>query len=372
MELMSKARQLEASGQSIIHLEIGEPDFPTADPIIAAAQAFLSRGHVHYTSSLGLPELRSALSEHYARRYGLHVTPNRIVVTAGASGALLLALGTLVSAGDKWLVPDPGYPCNKNFVRMFDGRPVQVPVGPASDFQPTRTDILEHWTSDTKGLMVASPSNPTGTLLSHGQLTELWNTVRGKHGHLIVDEIYHGLTYGVEPTSAVSISPDIFVINSFSKYFGMTGWRLGWMVVPEAYLSDIEKLAQNLFICPSTVAQHAALAAFKSETIEILEARRKSFSSRREILRDGLRSIGFKIEVEPKGAFYLYADCQEFGLESSALAERLLTDAGVAATPGRDFGEYRSGDHIRFAYTTEAENLEIGLDRIDRFLSRKR
>lgn len=369
MELMAKARQLEASGRSIIHLEIGEPDFATADPIVAAAQAFLAHGHVHYTSSLGLPELRQAISTHYAQRYGLDVDPRRIVVTAGASGALLLALGVLVSAGDKWLVSDPGYPCNKHFIRVFDGYPVPIPVDATGDFQPTSTDVENYWTNDTKGLMVASPANPTGTVLTSTQLTALWHAVKARRGHLIVDEIYHGLSYGMDLPSALSISPDIFVINSFSKYFGMTGWRLGWMVVPEPFLADVEKLAQNLFICPSTVAQHAALAAFKQETIEILESRRTAFSRRREMLMDGLRSIGFKIEVAPQGAFYLYADCRAFGLDSATLADKLLTEAGVAATPGRDFGAHRASEHIRFAYTTETSKLEMALESMRRYLN---
>lgn len=368
MELMNKARQLEAAGASVIHLEVGEPDFPTAEPIVAAAQSFLSHGHVHYTPSLGLPELRRAIADFYQTRYQLDVDPQTIVVTAGASAALLIALGALVNPGDEWLMPDPSYPCNRNFARLFDGKVIPIPVDAASNFQPCAADIAKYWSAKTHGLMVASPSNPTGTILSQSQLAALWQEVSARHGHLIVDEIYHGLTYGVDLPSALAISKDIFVINSFSKYFGMTGWRLGWMIVPETRLRDVEKLAQNLFICPSTIAQHAALAAFAPETLEILEARRAIFSERRDVLVSGLRALGFDIATEPQGAFYVYADCSRFTDNSAEFAEKLLTEAGVATTAGNDFGTHRANTHMRFAYTSDVAKLEEALSRIKRFL----
>jgi aspartate/methionine/tyrosine aminotransferase len=372
MELMAKAKALEVSGRSILHLEVGEPDFPTAEPIVAAGVEFLRQGHVHYTPALGLPELREAISNFYAERYKLNVPAERIIVTAGASGALLLALGVLVNPGSEWLQPDPGYPCNRHFISLFEGLPRAVAVSSDTAYQPTLEQLRAHWRSATRGLIVASPSNPTGTLLTSSQLQTLWDEVRERSGTLIVDEIYHGLTYGVNAASALALSEDIFVINSFSKYFGMTGWRLGWLVAPDAYVNQIEKLAQNLFICPSAIAQHAALAAFRPTTISILEQRRQLFSQRRDLLLKGLRGLGFKIDVEPQGAFYIYADIRALSSDSFYFAHQLLTDAGVAATPGVDFGGNHSAAYMRFAYTLETAGIEEALDRISRFLGTRK
>jgi aspartate/methionine/tyrosine aminotransferase len=295
MELMARAQALEAAGKSIIHFEVGEPDFATAEPILDAAQRFLSRGHVHYTAALGLPKLREAISTHYSSRYGLEVSPQRIVVTAGASGALLLALGALVDPGDEWLLPDPGYPCNRHFVRLLEGLPVSLAVDATTNYQPTATQVEASWTDRTRGLLVASPANPTGTLLDRQTMASLADTVARHGGTLLVDEIYHGLTYGVDAMSALAISDEAFVINSFSKYFGMTGWRLGWLVAPERHVREIEKLAQNLYIAPSTVAQHAALAAFDRETTAILEARREEFSRRQNVLLPGCKNSASRL-----------------------------------------------------------------------------
>ncbi|MCX7148451.1 MAG: pyridoxal phosphate-dependent aminotransferase [Rhodocyclales bacterium] len=369
MELMARAQALEAEGRSIIHLEVGEPDFTTAEPILEAARRFLSGGHVHYTAALGLSQLREAISGFYHTRYGLDIPAARIVVTAGASGALLLALGVLVDPGDEWLLPDPGYPCNRHLVRLLEGKPVSLPVEAVSNYQPTSEQIAASWTDRTRGLLVASPANPTGTLLHPDTMAALARTVAARAGTLLVDEIYHGLTYGVDACSALAISDEVFVINSFSKYFGMTGWRLGWLVAPQRYVREIEKLAQNLYIAPSTVAQHAALAAFQPETMSILEARRHEFSLRRDILLPGLRTLGFKITAEPCGAFYVYADCSGLADESFDLCQELLTEAGVAATPGVDFGSNAPQRHIRFAYTVERSQIEQGLARMAEFLS---
>jgi len=368
MELMARAQALEAEGRSIIHLEVGEPDFATADPILEAAQRFLSGGHVHYTAALGLSQLREAISDFYHVRYGLDISPARIVVTAGASGALLLALGVLVNPGDEWLLPDPGYPCNRHFVRLLEGNPVPLAVTAATNYQPTAAQLAAAWTARTRGLLVASPANPTGTLLDPGSMADLARFVTTRGGTLLVDEIYHGLTYGVEAESALKISDDVFVINSFSKYFGMTGWRLGWLVAPQPYVRELEKLAQNLYIAPSTVAQHAALAAFHPDTASILEARRKEFSMRRDVLLPGLRKLGFKIATEPHGAFYIYADCTGLTDDSFSLAEKLLAAAGVAATPGLDFGTNEPQAHMRFAYTLDRDRIEEGLARMAAFL----
>ncbi len=368
MELMARAKALEAEGRSIIHLEVGEPDFATADPILEAAQRFLSGGHVHYTAALGLRALREAISGFYRTRYGIDISPDRIVITAGASAALLLALGVLVNPADEWLLPDPGYPCNRHFVRLLEGRPVSLPVGAASNYQPTTEQLAASWTGRSKGLMLASPANPTGTLLDIGVMAELAAFVAARDGSLLVDEIYHGLTYGVEAVSALAVSDELFVINSFSKYFGMTGWRLGWLVAPQRYVREIEKLAQNLYIAPSTVAQHAALAAFQPETMAILEARRREFRLRRDMLLPSLRKLGFKIAAEPQGAFYVYADSSGLAADSFSLAGELLANAGIAATPGLDFGSHAPQHHMRFAYTIGRDRIEEGMVRMAAFL----
>ncbi len=369
MELMAKARALEAQGRNIIHMEVGEPDFPTPQPVIEAAQRFIASGQVFYTHALGLPSLREAIAGFYATRYGANIDPARIIVTSGASGALLLALGALISPGDEWLLTDPGYPCNRHFVRLLEGVPRSLDVDATTAFQPTAEQVDACWTARTQGLLLASPGNPTGSLIEPARLAELWQTVAARHGTLIVDEIYHGLTYGVDATTALSLSDEIIVINSFSKYFGMTGWRLGWLVVPPHQVRDVEKLAQNLFISPSAPAQHAALAAFTPETLAILEARRAEFKARRDLLLPGLRSLGFRIGVEPQGAFYIYADIGDLGNDSFALAEALIEHAGVAVTPGLDFGDNAPGRHMRFAYTVAAEKLAEGLTRMTRYFS---
>ncbi len=369
MELMARAQALEAEGKSIIHLEVGEPDFATADPILEAARAFLAGGHVHYTAALGLAQLREAVSGFYHARYGIEVSPGRIVITAGASGALLLALGVLVNPGDEWLQPDPGYPCNRHFVRLLEGKAVPLPVDAASNFQPDAAQLESAWTSRTRGLMLASPANPTGTLIAPDVMDALADVVAKKSGSLLVDEIYHGLTYDIDATTALATRDDVFVINSFSKYFGMTGWRLGWLVAPQRYIKEIEKLAQNIYIAPSTLAQHAALAAFKPETIAILESRRQEFAARRDILVPGLRALGFQIAAEPRGAFYVYANSQNLAGDSFSFAGQLLTEAGVAATPGLDFGSNAPEQHMRFAYTVDQPQIEEALDRIAAYLA---
>ena len=369
MELMAKAKALEAQGRDIVHMEVGEPDFPTPQPIIDAAHRFITGGHVHYTHALGLPELREAIAGFYASRYGLAIDPARIVVTAGASGALMLALGALVSPGDEWLLTDPGYPCNRHFVRLLEGVPRSLEVDAKTGFQPTAEKVGAGWTAQTRGLLVASPANPTGTMIEPQQLTALWQTVHERGGSLIVDEIYHGLTYGVDARTALEVSDDIIVINSFSKYFGMTGWRLGWLVLPPWLVRDVEKLAQNLYIAPSTPAQHAALAAFAPETIAILEARREEFRKRRDLMLQGVPKLGFRIGAQPQGAFYIYADIGSLGNDSFDLAEKLIETAGVAATPGLDFGANAPHLHMRFAYTVAENRLAEGLLRMERYFS---
>lgn len=372
MELLERARALEAGGRSIITLCVGEPDFPTPQPMLEAAISFLRGGDVHYTPALGLPQLREAISGFYASRFGIDVPASRIVVTAGASAALLLALGVLVNPGDRWLLPDPGYPCNRHFVRLLDGVPVPLAVDESSDFQPTATRVAFAWDTATRGLIVASPSNPTGTVLDPATLGEVCRAVRGLGGHLIVDEIYQGLNYGCEAHTALALDDEAFVINSFSKYFGMTGWRLGWLVAPAAYIREIEKLAQNIYICAPTPAQHAALAAFRPATVQLLEHRRAQFAVRRDFLRPALASLGFRLPGNPRGAFYLYADVSALSDDSFALADALLDRCGVAATPGVDFGERECGRYMRFAYTRDIPQLEAAVNRMAKLATRSR
>jgi aspartate/methionine/tyrosine aminotransferase len=323
---------------------------------------------VFYTPALGIPELREAISRFYAERYGVDVSPDCIAVTAGASGALLLALAALLDPGDELLLPDPGYPCNRHFVRMLEGVPRALCVGPESGYQPTAEQVAQSWTARTRGLLVASPANPTGTLIAAPAMAGLAACVSARGGALLVDEIYHGLTYDCDAQTALSLSDEIFVINSFSKYFGMTGWRLGWLVAPVRFMRDIEKLAQNLYISPSTPAQHAALAAFRPETIALLEGRRAEFRARRDFLLPALRRLGFRIAAAPRGAFYLYADCASIADDGEALARELIEQAGVAITPGLDFGDNAPHRHVRFAYTVTRDKLEEGVARLARHL----
>jgi aspartate/methionine/tyrosine aminotransferase len=368
MALLARARELEAQGRSIIHMEIGEPDFPTPDPIIRAGVRALEKGELFYTPTPGLPQLREAIAGYYRSRYSVALPASRILVTTGASAALMLACAALIDPGDEVLLADPGYPANRHFVRVVEGVPRAVPVDAASGYQLAPEHLERHWGPRTVAALVASPSNPTGTLISTEQLSAMAEFAREKGGTLIVDEIYHGLVYEGEYTTAAAFADDVFIINSFSKYFHMTGWRLGWMVVPEAYAREIDKLAQNLYLAAPTPAQHAALAAFEPETLVILETRRQEFQARRDYLVPALRGLGFDIPVMPQGAFYIYAGCGKMTKDSFGFARELLEQAGVAITPGIDFGANAPERHVRFAYTNSIERLREGVARIAEFL----
>ena len=370
MEIQTLAREVEAQGRDVVHLEIGEPDFTTPRPIVEAAQRALDTKPMFYTSALGLMELREAISKFYRERYKVEVPASRIIVTAGSSAALLLAFAVLLDAGDEVLLTDPGYPCNRHFARTLGGVPVLAPVGPDSRYQMNAQVARRHWTSKTRIAMVATPSNPTGTMVTMEEIAELATLTRERSATLLVDEIYHGLTYGLDARTALEAGDDLFVINSFSKYFQMTGWRMGWLVAPPAYVREIEKLAQNLFISPSAVAQHAALACFEPRTIQIVEQRRAELDARRKYLIPALESLGFGIPVVPEGAFYIYADSSRLAPDSFTLARRILTEAGVAVTPGKDFGHHEPERHIRIAYTQPVARLEEAVARIRRFLAR--
>lgn len=368
MELLARAKVLEAEGKDIIHMEIGEPDFPTPQPIVDAAIKAISKGDVHYTPALGLPELREAIAKFYQTRYNLKVSSKRVVVTPGASGALMLALGAVMKEGEEVLLADPGYPCNKNFVRFLSGKVRSISVDASTGYQLSLNHLKENWTDKTKVVIVASPSNPTGTLLSQSELYEMANFIKEKGAYFIVDEIYHGLVYDKKIDTALNIDNNIIVINSFSKYFNMTGWRLGWVIAPKNLIDKMDKLAQNIFLAAPTPAQYAALAAFKPETIKILESHKNEFKKRRDFLLPKLKELGFIINVEPQGAFYIYANCEAFTKDSYQFAYDLLENIGVAVTPGKDFGDNNASGFVRFAYTTSIARLDEGVKRLKAYL----
>ncbi len=369
MEVLAHAHRMQASGADVIHLEVGEPDFPTPQPIVDAAVRALNSTPMSYTPALGLPELREAISGYYADRYGVSVPVERIVVTAGSSAALLLALGLVLDVGDEALIGDPGYPCNRHFVTFVDAEPVLVPTDAQTNYQVTAELLAAAWTAKTRAVIAASPSNPTGTLIDSDEWGRIAALCHQRGATLVADEIYQGLVYGRDPHTVLSLTDDAIVVNSFSKYFQMTGWRLGWLVVPGGAEREIEKLAQNLFICPSTPAQYAALSAFAPQTIEILESRRAELERRRDVLLAALPDIGFGVRARPDGAFYIYCDVGEITDDSFALARRILEQTAVAMTPGRDFGFAAPDQHMRIAYTQPVPRLEEAVERIRRMLA---
>jgi len=370
MELLQRAKQLEQQGRDIIHMEIGEPDFATPTEVLAAGSRFLKAGDVKYTAAAGLSELRRSIAEYYQQEYGVKLAPQRILITPGASGAFLLAFGVSLNPGESIMMADPCYPCNDNFVRLFGGETQFIPVDAGSRYQLDGQLIAKHWRETTKGVLIASPANPTGTVIADAELQKAIQQVSIRGGCFYADEIYHGLVYGDPLPSALRYSDDVFVINSFSKFFGMTGWRVGWLVVPEAFVDAAEKLAQNIFISTSTHSQYAALAAFSPENRAELERRRLEFKLRRDFLYDNLLRLGFKVACKPEGAFYIYADCSAFTGDSFQFARDLLEEEGVAVTPGKDFGYNQAQTHIRFAYTASIDRMTTALTRLERFICR--
>ena len=364
MDVLSRAHALEAQGRRVVHMEIGEPDFTAPAPVVEAGVRALRDGATAYTATLGLPALREAVAKHYQERFKARAGADRIAITAGASGGLLTVAALYVDANDEVLVPDPGYPGYRHFVRAFEGVARPLPVGAAENFQPTLDMVQAAWSARTKGLILGSPSNPTGTLIDSAELHRIAAYIAEKGGVLIVDEIYQGLVYGAEPATALGLPGEVVIVNSFSKYFCMTGWRLGWVVLPPRAVRGFEKLAQHLFISAPAAAQHAAVAAFSPESISILEDRRRQFAARRDFLVPALSRAGLAIPAEPRGAFYVYADC---GRDSKAFARDLLESEGVAATPGVDFGSNRTERYVRFAYTRSMADIEEAAARIARF-----
>ncbi|MEW5825081.1 MAG: aminotransferase class I/II-fold pyridoxal phosphate-dependent enzyme [Pseudomonadota bacterium] len=371
MALLARGKALEAQGHRVLHLEIGEPDFPTPAPVVEAGQRALAAGLTHYTPAAGLPALREAIAQDYRQRYGLELDPRRVFVTPGASGALQVVLGALVAPGREVLLTDPGYPCNRQFVRLHGGVPVSIAVDASTNGRPDAQDLARHLGPRCAALLIASPANPTGAGLGLEALERLRRQVSEAGAVLIVDEIYQGLEYGDAPLpTALSLPGDsVVVINSFSKFYGMTGWRLGWAVVPDFMIDTVERLAQNVYLAASTLSQHAALAAFAPQTRAILAARRQELRARRDVLWQGLRDLGFDVgTAPPQGAFYIYANIARFGLDGETLSERLLEEVYVAITPGSDFGMHRAREHVRFAYTQPIPVLEDALQRIARWL----
>ncbi|VAW95544.1 Valine--pyruvate aminotransferase [hydrothermal vent metagenome] len=368
MKLLARAKDLESQGKHIIHMEVGEPDFNTPQPILDAGIAAISKGNVHYTPPMGLPALREAIAQFYQDKFQVNVSPERIIVTPGASGALLLALAAIIEPGQSVLMADPGYPCNRNFVSLLEGRNQLINVTESTQFQLNKELVAQHWHDKTTAVLLASPSNPTGTSIPKKSLVDIIEFAEQKQMAVLVDEIYQGLVYDSPPATALSLSNNIFIINSFSKYFSMTGWRVGWLVVPEAFISVADNLAQNIFLAAPTPAQYAALAAFKPDTISILEQRREEFKQRRDYLLEALPKLSFTIPVKPDGAFYIYANCENLTTNSFEFAEQCLEQVGVAITPGIDFGNNSAEKYIRFAYTTSLDNLKEAVGRLGRFI----
>jgi len=371
MDVLARAHQLEAAGRRVIHMEIGEPDFTATPQVVAAAVRALRDGRSAYTATLGLPALREAIAAHYGSCFSEKITPDRIAVTAGASGGLLLTLALYVNPGDEILVPDPGYPGYRHMVRAFEGVARALDVTPASNFQPTLAMVRAAWGRRTRGLLLGSPSNPTGTLIARTELEKIARFIAQRGGVLIVDEIYQGLVYGEKPATALGLPGEVAIVNSFSKYFCMTGWRLGWVALPQSRVREFEKLAQHLFICAPTIAQHAALACFLPSTLKILERHRIEFQRRRDFLVPALERAGLAVPAQPTGAFYAYAACPGKNADGRRFALELLEREGVAATPGVDFGSNRTKRYVRFAYTRNMEDLEEAAARLARFCLRR-
>ncbi|MEY3489008.1 MAG: hypothetical protein RL655_576 [Pseudomonadota bacterium] len=379
MEVAKAAAELGAqvahTDAPMLYLNIGEPDF-TAPPLVQdAAERAIRDGRTQYTSALGLPALRERVSDWYRSHFGLNIPAQRIVITAGASAALQLACLALIEPGDEMLMPDPSYPCNRHFVSVADGRAVLLPTRAEQRFQLSADQVREHWGPQTRGVLLASPSNPTGTSIAPEEMRRIHAEVQSRGGITMVDEIYLGLSYDATfGHSALALDDQVISLNSFSKYFNMTGWRLGWMVVPEALVPAIERLAQNLYICPSTVAQQAALACFEPESLRVFEARRAEFQARRDAFIPALQAIGLSVPVMPDGAFYAWADCTQacarLGVKDSwDFAFEVMRRAHVAITPGRDFGQADTARFVRFSTASSMQTLQTSVERLRQLLA---
>ena len=379
LECAKTAQQIAASpacdpalgGEPMLFLNIGEPDFTAPPPVQRAAAAAIAGGHTQYTQANGLAELRERIAGWYASRFGLGIDPARIVVTAGASAALQLVCLALFEPGDDVLMPDPSYPCNRQFVAAAGATPRLIATSAETRFQLDADAVRANWTSATRGVMLASPSNPTGTSLAPEVLADIVGAVRERGGVTVIDEIYLGLSYDARfGQSALALGDDIISINSFSKYFSMTGWRLGWVVLPPSLVGPVETLAQHLFICPSTLAQRAALACFEPEALDEYERRRNAFRARRDFVVPALNHIGLAVPVVPDGAFYVWADCSRHAASSWDFCFDMMRRAHVALTPGRDFGPATAERHVRLSFASSLATLETAIDRLSRELRR--
>lgn len=363
MDVLTEANRLERQGRSIVHMELGEPGAPVPAAVRAAAEAALKRGRVGYTEALGLPALRAAIAEHYGRRYGVEVPASRVAVTAGSSGAFNLAFLALFDVGDRVGLPTPGYPAYRNILTALGLEVVEIATEAATRWQATPEMIAKvHAETPLKGLVVASPANPSGTMMTREGLRDLVAACRDMGISLVMDEIYHGLVYAGSETTALEFADDIVVVNSFSKYYCMTGWRIGWMVLPEAMVRPVERIAQNLFISPSELSQWAALGAFAAT--EELEAVKAGYATSRALLLERLPAIGLDRFLPVDGAFYLYADVSRFTNDSLDFSRRMLTEAGIAATPGLDFDTARGAQYLRFSFAGRTEAVREACDRL--------
>lgn len=372
MKILAEAKQLEAQGKDVIHMEIGEPDFPSPECVHDAAIAAAQKGLTHYTPTLGLPELRQKLAAFYHKFYNAQVDSNQIIVTPGSSSALQLVLTSILNPQDKVLTADPTYPCNRQFVKLLHADILAVPVSHETQYQLNLELIKHHWRNDIKAVMVASPANPTGTIIEQDELLKMAEFLSQNNAYLIVDEIYQGLIYDrpaesiLAQTQIASFS-NVIVINSFSKFFGMTGWRLGWTVVPEHLIPILDRLGQNLFLSAPTPSQYGALAVLEEDALAILEERRQIFEQRRNTLIKSMQNAGFSIKTLPQGAFYLYWDVSNLTNNSQTFCSDLLNKTGVAITPGLDFGESGANQHVRIAYTCDEDKILQAVSKIVEF-----
>lgn len=374
MKILGEAKALEQAGRDIIHMEIGEPDFESLDCVHTAVKDALDQGKTHYTPTLGLPELRQKLSAFYASFYHAEVESKNIMLTPGSSSALQLVLTALLNPGDKVLMSDPTYPCNRQFVQLLHGQLVLLPVDANSHYQLTLSHLQAHWQEGIKVVMVASPANPSGTVIEQNELIKMAKFAASKNAYFLVDEIYQGLVYERSPESILSHSPlpeNVIVINSFSKFFNMTGWRLGWLVAPSHLMSVLERLGQNLFLSAPTPSQHGALRVLEPDALTQLEVRRKIFENRRNTLFQAMEKAGIAPRILSQGAFYLYWDVSNYTDDSEQFCSRLLAETGVALTPGTDFGTYKANQHVRLAYTTTEDQLKKAVQKISTFIESK-
>lgn len=365
MELLEEAKRMEAAGEDVVHMEIGEPDFSTPDRIKEAALRAIQDNRTFYTESLGLPQLRERIAQHYLDSQGAEVSPKRIVITSGTSGAFCLLSAVLLGRRRSLVISDPGYPCYRNFGLLAGANLISIPVDETTGYQ-IKPSMLEGLKERPHLVMIANPSNPTGTLYHSDSLSVLHDSVRRLKGVLLIDEIYQGLTYEGEFKSGVAIADDIIVVDGFSKVYAMTGWRLGWMVVPEDLVRPLQKVSQNVYISAPTISQHAAMAAFDAG--DDVEKMKDKYRERRAYLMGQLGKLGFELPAIPQGAFYVYAGIQRWNLDSMLFVRRALSEARVAVTPGYDFGVYRAGQFVRFSYATDIVKLQEGCRRLDKWL----